>query len=132
MAHNTLTATTPYGTFTRRTTTAYTHVAVFTNPDGSPMRLVGMAGIAARGRGEQGPAYMAKWSRSAAGAMKLQADYNPKAVLVGIYKVDSDEVVAPPAPVLPLGHEWTFWSAPSMVGRCKVCGRKEAAHKAAA
>jgi len=72
----TLTVTTPFGTFTRQTASRYTHVALAYHEDGSPVQIVGAAAIAARKRGlPQSTQYLAKFSTSAAGAVKLALTY---------------------------------------------------------
>lgn len=85
----TLTATTPFGTFTRTTDTVYTHVAVFTAPSG--IRLVGAAGIAAARKGlPTTTEYGTVWSRSERNARKAKMGYNSDAVLLGVFPVDQD------------------------------------------
>ena len=71
-----LIARTPFGDFRRDTNTAYTHVALAYHADGSPVRIVGAAAIAARRRGElAGVPFLARWSTSAEGAVRNAANY---------------------------------------------------------
>jgi hypothetical protein len=82
----TLTATTPFGTFTRDTHTAYTHVAIFSGD----IRLVGSAGIAARRKGLPTTVeFGAVWSRSERNARKAKIGYSPNAKLEGVFPVDA-------------------------------------------
>jgi len=83
-----LTSTTIHGTFARTTDTAYTHIAVWANPDRSPMRLVGAAGIAAAKKGLEGPTFLATWHRSERNARQAQCGYNARAEMLGIFPVD--------------------------------------------
>jgi hypothetical protein len=72
-----LVAHTPFGTFTRKTNTRYTHMALAYHADGTGVRVVGAAAIAMMGRGEKTEVqYLPKFSTSAAGALKLAQNYD--------------------------------------------------------
>jgi len=72
----TLTVTTPYGVFTRKTNTPYKFVALAAHADGSPVRIVGAAASAALRHGTPTDvAYLPRWSKTAAGAVKLAQTY---------------------------------------------------------
>lgn len=64
----TLTAVTPFGTFTRTTASDYKFVALAYHADGTPVREVGA-------RAGKSTPFLARWSRTADGAAKLAESY---------------------------------------------------------
>lgn len=94
-----LTATTPHGTFTRKTASPYRFVAVITMKDGGNVRVVGRGSFGPNARTTKA---MARWSTTAAGAVKNAESYPYIARdtfdVHGPFPVDGTQASEPAAP----------------------------------